>query len=106
MLIRAEDLDREDDLKRAADGVTDLAPCTEHYKSALAAALEWADKTGENSKYTRILHCRFARLYFFTLSRMPAHYRDRSDLKFATMTARHDHDMGVSHVNFPNIPSY
>lgn len=94
--IRAEDMDREVNIARAEGAVTDSAPCTENYDKALQAALAWADKTGENMKYHKILHCRFSRLYFFTLSRMPAHYRDGSDLKFGTVNARHDYDMGVS----------
>lgn len=94
--IRAEDLDRDVDLARKADGEIDFSPCHDNYKEALKAALEWADKNSENSKYHRILNCRFTRLYFFTLSRMPAIYRDSSELKFSTVIARNDHDMGVS----------
>lgn len=94
--IIAEDLDRETDLKRAKAGETESPLSTEHYDKALQAALQWAEKPGE-AKYHRILSCRFTRLYFLTLSRMPAHYRGGSELKMGNVITRQERDMmGVS----------
>lgn len=100
-LIAAEDADAEADRGRqeTKDGPKS-PPSTVHYDRVLDAAMKWADKAGSNGKYQKILNCRFARLYFLTLSRMPAHFRDATDLKMSTINARQKRDMGVSQLSF------
>lgn len=67
---------------------------------ALQAAISWAEvlrSEKKNDNYFRILNDKFARLYFLTLSRMPAHFRNGKDLTMKTVLARHDTGhMGVS----------
>lgn len=94
--VHAEDLDREIDRARRKAGDNQTPPSTENYKAALKAALQWAEHQTE-PKYSRILSCPFSRLYFLTLSRMPAHYRAGSELKMRNVISRQENDfMGVS----------
>lgn len=83
-----------------------LPPCTEHYDRVLANAIAWSHKACENGKYSKILNNRFARLYFLTLSRMPAHYRDATDLKMSTIASRQTGTMGVSPYSFASPSCY
>lgn len=102
-LIAAEDADLE--LDRARGDESERPPTTVNYDAILDDALKWAHSAGENGKYIKILNCRFARLYFFTLSRMPAHFRDATDLKMSTINTRQKRDMGVSCCSFA-MPSH
>lgn len=88
-------------------------PPTQEAEEQLQKALAWAKalatpekadkkKKGEksvstaNPQYFKILSCKFTRLYYLILSRMPAHYRSGRDLKMKTVIARQDRNMGVS----------
>lgn len=104
-LIAAEDADAEADRARP-DGDDETPPSTVNYDQVLQSALNWAHKAAENGKYLKILTCRFARLYFLTLSRMPAHFRDATDLKMSTISQRQKRDMGVSHASFVSLSSH
>lgn len=106
-IIIAEDADQlataEAQAAREASGDTELyPPITTKTEEVTQAAVAWArayggEKKATDSKYARICNCRFARLYFLTLSRLPAHFRATKDLVMATVTGRQKDCMGVSH---------
>lgn len=85
-----------------ANDVAPHPPITTHADSALESAKTWAKNFGTgttkgNSKYARVLNCRFATLYFRTLSRLPAHFRATKDLVMSNVLARQESGfMGVS----------
>lgn len=93
----AEELDRQVDAERAAAKTgEELGPCKENFSAAVAASQRWATQTGVD-KYTKVLNCAFTRLYCFTLSRLPAHYREGPELRNSSLTARQGRVMGVRH---------
>lgn len=104
-MIAAEDADRADEAaaQAARTAAADFAiyPCqTAQADAVIASALEWVKgpsgpKGGESSKYHKILKCRFARLYFLTLCRLPAHFRASKDMTIKTFHGRQGRDMGV-----------
>lgn len=75
-------------------------PCnTAEADAATRDAIAWAEAQRadrKNENYSRILSDKFARLYFLTLSRLPAHFRHSKDLKIKTTLERHNGNMGVS----------
>lgn len=106
-IIAGEDADRVIEAAaqdaRTADADFPVYPRkTIHADAAIASALAWAKspsgpKGGENSKYHKILNCRFARLYFLTLYRLPLHFCGSKDVMMKTFLARQGRDMGVRH---------
>lgn len=86
-------------------------PITTNADAATTAALAWAksfgpEKSKGDTKYARVLNCRFARLYFLTLSRLPAHFRATKDLVMATVLQRHTGYMGVSCYSIATLRYY
>lgn len=77
-------------------------PITAQADAAVDSALDWAKSFGTgaskgDSKYARVLNCRFTRLYFLTLSRLPSHFRAYKDLVMNNVLARQSTGhMGVS----------
>lgn len=102
-----EEADQMATAQASADRVAkgDIAhrpPITAQADAAVDSALDWAKSFGTGtgkgeSKYARVLNCRFTRLYFLTLSRLPAHFRAYKDLVMNNVLARQSTGhMGVS----------